>query len=103
MYLPVGRFSNLPSTLTRLKERQLRVISTSAHAERCYWEADLRGPIVLVLGNESLGVSDEVRALADDEVHIPMLGTAHSLNVAVAAGILLYECVRQRREAEARG
>ncbi len=95
MYLPVGRFSNLPSTLTRLKERRFRVISTSAHAERCYWEADLRGPIVLVLGNESLGVSGEVRALADDEVHIPMLGTAHSLNVAVAAGILLYECVRQ--------
>lgn len=101
--LPVGRTEDLPSTLTRLRGRGLRVISTSAHAKRCYWDVDLSGPIVLVFGNEAVGVSDDVRALANEEVRIPMLGAAHSLNVAVAAGILLYECVRQRRETEARG
>jgi len=101
--LPIGRLRDLPGTLTHLKERSFRLISSSAHADRAYWDVDLTGPVVLVLGNESKGVSDEVRALADEEIGIPMLGAAHSLNVAVAAGILLYECVRQRREAEAGG
>ena len=99
--LPTGRLQDLLSTLTRLRERRFRVISSSAHADRPYWDAELTGPTVLVLGNESRGVSDDVRALVDEEIRIPMLGTAHSLNVAVAAGILLYECVRQRRRTEA--
>jgi 23S rRNA (guanosine2251-2'-O)-methyltransferase len=59
-------------------------------------ETVLTGPSVLVLGSEDKGISREIIALADNQIKIPMTGTIESLNVSVAAGILLYEITRQR-------
>ena len=64
-----------------------------------YTTADLTGDIALVIGNEGSGVSNEIRQAADSKVRIPMEGTIESLNAAVAAGLLMYESVRQRRAA----
>jgi 23S rRNA (uridine2479-2'-O)-methyltransferase len=76
----------------------LRVIGTSAHAAVPLVEANLAGPTLLVLGNETRGLGAGWRSLCDEVVLIPMREGANSLNVAAAAAILLYEADRQRRE-----
>ena len=75
----------------------LRVVGASGDAGIATEDADLSGPLVLVLGNETRGLSRSYRDLCDQLVRIPMSGTADSLNVASAASILLYEASRQRR------
>jgi len=82
--------------LEALRARGVRLIGGSAGATIACWEADLSPPCAIVLGNESSGLSEEARGLSDLLVRIPMLGGAHSFNVTVAAGILLYEAARQR-------
>ena len=62
------------------------------------WETDLTGPLALVVGSERYGVSDTWRCAADRAVAIPMPGPVDSVNVAVAAGIVLFEAVRQRAQ-----
>ena len=71
-------------------------ITTSARAATDYWDADYRGPIALVLGSEAEGLSEEIRNTGDQSVRIPMEGNVTSLNLAIAAGILLYEVKRSR-------
>jgi TrmH family RNA methyltransferase len=85
--------------LQELARRGPRVAATPRPA-RSYERADLAGPSSLVLGNEAHGLPDEVIAELDDEVTIPMAGPAESLNVAMAATVLLAEAARQRRAAE---
>ncbi len=75
----------------------VRIIGTSAGAERPCWRADLTGPCVIAVGNETTGMSGALRAACDEVVTIPMPGGAHSFNVTVAAGIVLYERARQMR------
>jgi RNA methyltransferase, TrmH family len=67
------------------------VTTTSAKAERSFWEAGYSRPLVLLLGAEGAGLPDDVLAAGDAQVRIPMTGTAESLNLAVAAGLLLYQ------------
>jgi TrmH family RNA methyltransferase len=98
--LPLCLAAHLTQVLSNLKEAGLRIISTSAHADLCYWDSELDKPCAIVFGNETTGVSQEVKNIADLNVRIPILGGAHSLNVAVAAGIVLYEAVRQRMRGE---
>jgi RNA methyltransferase, TrmH family len=85
-----------------LKKKSVRIIGTSANAQTPCWQADLSHPCALVLGNESIGLSEAAKQLCDMLVTIPMHGGAHSFNVTVAAGILLYESMRQdeRRRGE---
>ncbi len=64
------------------------------------WQADFRQPMALIIGSEASGGSAEARAQADQHVHIPMPGAAESLNAGMAAGILLFEVVRQRQHQE---
>lgn len=73
-----------------------RLICTSGHARKSLYQADLRGPLAWVFGNEGSGVSAELSAAAAEQVRIPMPGKAESLNVAAAAAICLFEQVRQR-------
>jgi RNA methyltransferase, TrmH family len=73
----------------------VNVAATSARASASCWEADLRLPLAVLLGSEGTGLPDELLAAADLRVAIPMTGTAESLNLAVASGVLLYE-VRRR-------
>jgi TrmH family RNA methyltransferase len=95
--LPILLTDAIPSVLHNLREQGVKIISTSAHAPTIFWNADLTGRCAVVFGNETSGVSAEAQAVADLNVTIPLLGGAHSLNVAVAAGVVLYERVRQQR------
>jgi len=95
--VPYLMVTNLARTLGELKERDLRVIGTSDDAQRTIFEADLRGPVALVLGAEGPGLRQLTRKTCDELVRIPMAGAVQSLNVSVAAGVCLYEALRQRR------
>lgn len=72
-----------------------RTVATSAHAPGEIWETDLRPPVAILAGNEANGLDPATVARCDVATRIPMLGTATSLNVAVAAGVILYEARRQ--------
>jgi len=98
--VPVTVAVHLVDYVAGLKEKPLRVIGTSAQAATPCWEADLSGPCVVLFGNESTGLSAEARAVCDTLVSIPMSGRAHSFNVTVAAGIILYERARQARTSQ---
>jgi RNA methyltransferase, TrmH family len=73
-----------------------RLICTSGHARKTLYQADLRGPLAWVFGNEGSGVSAALSAVSDEQLCIPMAGRTESLNVAAAAAICLFEQVRQR-------
>ena len=93
---PVAVVTNLARTLELLKEAGLWVIGAAAEAEQPAARADLTGGVVLVLGAEGSGLRQLTRQRCDRLVSLPSLGAVESLNVSVAAGMLLYEAVRQR-------
>lgn len=100
--LPAVRVSSptdIAPWLAGLKQRlpALQVIGTSAKAAVPIHQHDFRPPTILLIGNETLGLSQSYRALCDAMLTIPMSGSASSLNVASAASIILYEIARQRR------
>ena len=94
--LPVCREQNLRSTLQYLKDSGFRIVAATEKGDYAYTKADYTGPLCIIMGAEDTGVSYENLALCDEWVKIPMLGTIESLNVSVAAGILIYEAVKQR-------
>ena len=94
--VPYFMVTNLARTLTELKERDIRVIGTSDDAEHTLYQANLRGPVALVLGAEGAGLRQLTRKNCDELVSIPMQGAVESLNVSVASGVCLYEALRQR-------
>jgi len=96
--VPYLMVTNLARTLNELKERDIRVIGTSDDAPITLYDADLSGPVALVLGAEGAGLRQLTRRHCDALVRIPMAGAVESLNVSVAAGVCLYEALRQRRE-----
>lgn len=87
---------DLAVCLPLLRSKGIRVIGTSLAAHHSCYEAPLGGAACFLLGNEGAGVSPALQALADDHVMIPMQGKAESLNVAMAATVLLFEAMRQR-------
>jgi 23S rRNA (guanosine2251-2'-O)-methyltransferase len=87
---------NLARTLRGLTERGIWLVGTDDQAPASLYEADLAGPTALVLGSEGGGLRRLTRECCDQLVAIPMAGAVESLNVSVAAGVLLYEAVRQR-------
>ena len=95
---PLAVVTNLARTLKLLKEAGLWVIGADAAAPARADEADLTGPRVLVLGAEGAGLRQLTRQSCDVLVRLPQLGVLESLNVSVAAGMLLYEAVRQRAQ-----
>ena len=97
-HMPVCRVSNISRTLDELKKHGLWITCAELGGKTLY-EADLSGPVALVLGAEGEGISRLVSEKADFSVSIPMLGRIGSLNVSVAAGVLIYEVVRTRLKA----
>ena len=95
-YTPVARVTNLNRTIGELKEKGLWFVCADMDGEVMYRQ-DLKGPIGLVIGNEGNGVSRLVRENCDLVTRIPMAGDIDSLNASVAAGILAFEIVRQRK------
>ena len=93
---PVVSVTNLARILKLLKEAGLWVVGADAAAEQAADAVDLKGPVVLVLGAEGAGLRQLTRQNCDFLVRLPQLGTVESLNVSVAAGMLLYEAARQR-------
>jgi 23S rRNA (guanosine2251-2'-O)-methyltransferase len=94
-HIAVARVPNITRALDELKKAGLWIACADA-GEKSVYETDLSGPIALVLGSEGEGVSRLVRDNSDFIMGIPMLGRIASLNVSVAAGILIYEVVRKR-------
>lgn len=94
--LPVCRERNLKETLQYLKNSGFRLIAATEKGDYEYTKGDYSGPICLIMGAEDTGVSYENLALCDEWVKIPVLGSIESLNVSVAAGILMYEALKQR-------
>lgn len=97
--LPVARAASVEAFLSWAKEQKLWTVATTARRGESYWAAPYRLPLALLLGNEGEGLRPETLASADVIARIPMWGTASSLNVSVAAGVLLYE-IRRRGAAE---
>jgi TrmH family RNA methyltransferase len=90
------------SAISWLRTHGMRTLVASPQAERRYWDVDCSGPLALVVGSERHGVSELFLGAADEVVQIPMGGGVDSLNVAVAAGIVLFEAARQRADATTR-
>lgn len=99
-HLPVCREKNIHSALRFLKDAGYTIVAASEKAEISYTQADYTGPIAIVMGAEDTGVSPESLRQCDSLVAIPMFGNISSLNVSVAAGIMMYEVVRQRLAAD---
>ncbi len=93
---PLVTVTNLVRTLKLLKDAGLWIYGADAEAQRAAHEADFTGSAVLVLGAEGSGLRQLTRQTCDVMVRLPQLGAVESLNVSVAAGMLLYEAVRQR-------
>lgn len=95
-YVPVARVANLSQAIDQLKRAGYWVVGTAADATTMYTDVDYKGPVVVVIGSEGKGLSRLVQEHCDYLVRLPMLGSVQSLNASVAAGVLLYEVVRQR-------
>jgi 23S rRNA (guanosine2251-2'-O)-methyltransferase len=93
---PVVVVTNLVRTLRLLKQAGLWVVGADVAGDKSAHQADLKGPVVLVLGAEGTGLRHLTQQNCDFLVRLPQLGAVESLNVSVAAGMLLYEAVRQR-------
>jgi 23S rRNA (guanosine2251-2'-O)-methyltransferase len=96
MRIPVCREKSLKSTSTFLKESGIMLVAATEHAVDTCFKADYSGPVAIIMGSEETGISPELLRICDQMVKIPMQGDISSLNVSVAAGVLLFEVVRQR-------
>ncbi len=96
-YVPVCRERDLVSAVRMLRESGVKVVGATEKGAQDYTEIDYTVPVAIVMGSEDTGISDEVLRLCDELAAIPMLGNIGSLNVSVAAGVMMYEAVRQRR------
>ena len=97
--LPIARVSSLHKAIDQLRDQRFRVIAASEKAETDLFSADLRAPLVIIVGNEGRGVDPRLLEKCTQSVRIPMGNDLGSLNAAVAAGIVCYEALRQRRSA----
>jgi 23S rRNA (guanosine2251-2'-O)-methyltransferase len=96
-HVPVVRVVNLVSTIEELKSRGIWIVGVDAGGEKLWTEFDYTVPVALIFGGENRGIRRLVREHCDVIVRLPMLGKVASLNVSVAAGVVLYEVVRQRQ------
>jgi 23S rRNA (guanosine2251-2'-O)-methyltransferase len=99
-YLPVCRERSVTGAIRFLKDNGYKIVAVSEKADSSYTGADYTGPVALVMGAEDVGISPEAMKLCDTRVSIPMFGRIGSLNVSVAAAVLMYEVVRQRLDAD---
>ena len=95
-WLPVARVSNLAAAVDKLKENGVWIYGTDGSGED-YSKVEMTGPIGLIIGSEGFGMSRLLKEKCDFLLKLPMAGKITSLNASVAAGIFMYEIVRQRR------
>src|SRR5437870_13834923 len=99
-HLPIARVNNIARTLEELKSTNLWIVGLDERGMQAYDSVDYKMDCAIALGAEDKGLHDLVRKRCDFIVSIPMLGKVPSLNVSVAAGIVLYEVVRQRKNSK---
>ena len=95
-HVAVAKVTNLVRTMEELKQKGVWLYGTDAAAQATIYETDFTGGVGLVIGSEGAGMSRLVRETCDFLVSIPMFGQVNSLNASVAAGVVMYEVVRQR-------
>jgi len=96
--VPVCRHHSAKESVTFLKNSGLKIIAATEKANSDYTDVDMTQPLALILGSEESGISAELLGMADELIQIPILGEIQSLNVSVAAGVILYEILRQRKQ-----
>jgi RNA methyltransferase, TrmH family len=94
--LPIAIVPDLKSELKSYRDRGMQIIATRPTATQTLWDVDFTKPSLIVMGNEGAGLSPEIAACADVQVQIPLADGVESLNVAIAAALMLYEAKRQR-------
>jgi len=94
--IPVCRVQNMHYTLKFLKNSGLKICSATSEAEKLYSQAHFTGPLAIIVGSEDKGIDTGLLKISDELVRIPLMGKISSLNVSVAAGIIIYEAIRQR-------
>lgn len=93
--IPIIMDDNL-ATLLKLKENGFKLVVSSLDTNNNFYDVDLKHKVIIAVGNEGNGISEEILSLSDESVKIPMPGSAESLNVAIAAAIMIFEAVRQK-------
>jgi 23S rRNA (guanosine2251-2'-O)-methyltransferase len=96
--IPVCREENLKTALDLIKTSGIEIISCTEKGTASYFNTDYKKPLAIILGSEEDGISKEYISMSDKTIHIPMAGSTASLNVSVAAGIILFEVLKQRTE-----
>jgi 23S rRNA (guanosine2251-2'-O)-methyltransferase len=99
-HLPVARVTNLVRAMEEMKQAGYWLVGLDEHADKNYTDVDLKGAVGIVLGSEGDGLHELTRKRCDFLVSIPTTGPVRSLNVSVAAGVILFELVRQRNSAK---
>ncbi len=95
--IPVCRHPDLAVALQYLKDSGLTVFSASEKANQTVYDVDLKSPAVIIMGAEDKGISSKLETFVDEQISIPLQGKIGSLNVSVAAGVVVFEAVRQRQ------
>ena len=95
-HIPIAMVPNIKNAIRDMKESGITIVGAEADADLAPWEADLTGPLSLVMGSEGEGMRKTVREQCDLLVRLPMRGKVNSLNVSVATGIIIFEIMRQR-------
>ena len=95
-HIPIVKISNLAQTIEALKQKNIWIVGAAGEGTKSYTEFDYTMPIGIVVGSEGTGLRALVKKSCDEIVRIPLRGKIESLNASVAAGVLLYEVVRQR-------
>jgi 23S rRNA (guanosine2251-2'-O)-methyltransferase len=95
--IPICRSKSLLNTIKLLKDNGLQIIAASEKSDATYNSITYNKPIALVMGSEDKGISEPLLRISDSLISIPVFGTIESLNVSVAAGVILYEIIRQKK------
>lgn len=96
-HMPICKINSLKSTISFLQLSGLRVVAATEKASTTFTQANLKPPICIVMGSEDTGISENALKMADELVSIPIRGNVDSLNVSVAAGLMMYEVIRQEK------
>lgn len=94
--VPIEKVDDLVSSIIKLKSEGYNVVATHLEGEKNHYNVNFKNKVAIVVGNEASGVRDEVAISCDELIKIPMRGKTESLNVSVAAGVVMYEALRQR-------
>jgi 23S rRNA (guanosine2251-2'-O)-methyltransferase len=94
--IPVCRTKSLSNVVRYLKNSGLKILATTGKGEKFYYDVNMKDPVAIILGSEDLGIEAGLLKVSDEWVKIPQHGRIQSLNVSVAAGIMVFEAIRQR-------